>query len=82
MILYYRMTIDEYKQLVNNIEEVLKIHEDLLESLEQIAALPQTDQRIGKLFLNKASSIKAVHLKYCSSHPRAVNIIERYKYGL
>lgn len=76
------MTIDEYKQLVNNIEEVSSIHEELLESLEQISALPQSDQRIGKLFLNKASHIKAVHLKYCSSHPRAVNIIEKFKYVL
>lgn len=76
------MAIDEYKQLVNNIEEVSKVHEDLLESLEIISALPQSDQRIGKLFLNKASRIKDVHLKYCSSHPRAVNIIEKYKYVL
>lgn len=76
------MTIDEYKQLVNNIEEISNIHEELLESLKQMSALPQSEQRIGKLFLNKASDIEAVHLKYCSSHPRAVNIIEKYKYGL
>lgn len=73
------MTTDEYNQLVNNIEEVSKIHEELLESLEQVSELPQSDQRIGKLFLNKASFIRAVHLQYCSLHPRAVNIIEKYK---
>ncbi|XP_025425761.1 rho guanine nucleotide exchange factor 7 isoform X2 [Sipha flava] len=73
------MTVDEYNQLVNNIEEVSKIHEELLESLEQVSELPQSDQRIGKLFLNKASFIRSVHLQYCSSHPRAVNIIEKYK---
>lgn len=76
------MTIDEYIQLVNNIEEVSKIHEGLLESLEQVSTLPQSDQKIGKLFLNKASYIRAVHLQYCASHPRAVNIIEKYKYVL
>lgn len=74
------MTIDEYNQLVNNIEEVSKVHEGLLDSLEQVALLPQNDQRIGKLFLNKASYIRSVHLHYCASHPRAVNIIEKYKY--
>lgn len=74
------MTIDEYIQLVNNIEEVSKIHERFLESLEQVSTLPQFDQKIGKLFLNKASYIRAVHLQYCASHPRAVNIIEKYKY--
>lgn len=73
------MTIDEYNQLVNNIEEVSKTHEGLLESLEQVSGLPQSDQRIGKLFLNKASFIRAVHLQYCASHPRAVSIIDKYK---
>jgi len=76
------MTIDEYNQLVNNIEEVSKTHEGLLESLEQVSGLLQSDQRIGKLFLNKASFIRSVHLKYCASHPRAVNIIDKYKYVL
>lgn len=73
------MTIDEYNQLVNNIEEVSIVHEELLELLEQVSLLPQSDQRIGKLFLNKAANIRSVHLQYCSSHPRAVNIIEKYK---
>ncbi|XP_060847442.1 rho guanine nucleotide exchange factor 7 isoform X3 [Rhopalosiphum padi] len=73
------MNIEEYNQLVNNIEEVSKTHEELLESLEQVSGLPQSDQRIGKLFLNKASFIRTVHLQYCASHPRAVNIIDKYK---
>lgn len=76
------MSIDEYKQLVNNIENICKIHEELLESLKQISELPQSDQRIGKLFLNKACTIKTAHLEYCSSHPRAIVIVEKYKYVL
>jgi len=76
------MTIDEYDKLVNNIEEVFKVHKELLESLEQISTLQQSDQRIGKLFLNKATYIRAVHLQYCASHPRAVSVIEKYKYEL
>ncbi|XP_050528412.1 rho guanine nucleotide exchange factor 7 [Daktulosphaira vitifoliae] len=73
------MSMDEYNQLVNNIEEVSKIHEALLESLEKVITHSQAEQRIGKLFLNIASSIRDVHLHYCSSHPRAVSIIEKYK---
>lgn len=76
------MAIGEYNQLVNNIEDVFKVHNELLESLEQISTLPQSDQKIGKLFLNMASNIRSVHLQYCISHPRAVNIIEKYKYEL
>jgi len=73
------MVIDEYNQLVNNIEDVFKVHKELLESLEQISILPLSDQKIGKLFLDKASHLQSVHLKYCTYHPRAVNIIEKYK---
>lgn len=73
------MTVEEYNQLVNNIEEVSKTHEELLELLEQMSQLPQSEQRIGKLFLNKASYIRALHIQYCSLHPRAVSIIEKYK---
>lgn len=76
------MSIEEYNQLVNNIEDVSKVHEDLLGSLEQASEIPQSEQRIGKLFLNKASYLRQVHLEYCASHPRAVNIIEKYKYEL
>lgn len=73
------MTIDEYNKLINNIEEIYNIHEGFLQALEQVSMLPQSDQRIGKLFLNKVSHIQAVHLKYCVSHPRAVIIIDKYK---
>lgn len=76
------MTSDEYSQLVNNIEDISKAHEDLLETLEQVSGIPQSDQRIGKLFLNKASYIRSVHLEYCASHPKAVNIVEKYKYEI
>jgi len=74
------MSSDEYGQLVNNIEEISKVHEDLLEALERVSVISQSEQRIGKLFLNKASHIRAVHLEYCASHPKAVNIVEKYKY--
>lgn len=37
------------------------------------------DQRIGKLFLDKAPALEAVHKTYCMNHPRAVQIIEQRK---
>lgn len=74
------MSIDEYNQLINNIEDICKIHEELLESLKNISKLPQSDQRIGKLFVNKSLFIKNANLKYCCSHPRAITIVEKYKY--
>lgn len=35
--------------------------------------------RVGKLFLAKAPSIKRVHQAYCSRHPKAIVILDKYK---
>lgn len=35
--------------------------------------------RVGKLFLAKAPSLKRVHQAYCSSHPKAIVILDKYK---
>lgn len=37
------------------------------------------DQRVGGLFLQWASKIKAVHQTYCAGHPKAVCILDKYK---
>ncbi|XP_048518701.1 rho guanine nucleotide exchange factor 6 [Dendroctonus ponderosae] len=70
---------DEFKQLTGNINEVLDAHQQLLALVEQECAKPGPDQRVGKLFLNWAPKIKAVHQTYCSLHPRAVVILDKYK---
>ncbi|KAK9872328.1 hypothetical protein WA026_017143 [Henosepilachna vigintioctopunctata] len=73
------LTPDEYKQLTGNIIEVLDTHQALLSFLENEERLPGNDQKVGKLFLNWAPKIKSVHQKYCSLHPRAVCILDKYK---
>ncbi|XP_044750451.1 uncharacterized protein LOC123310839 [Coccinella septempunctata] len=70
---------DEYKQLTSNINEVLETHQMLLNLLEKEESKPGNDQKVGKLFLNWAPKIKNVHQTYCSLHPRAVCILDKYK---
>lgn len=70
---------DEFKQLTSNINEVVDTHRQLLSLVEQENAKPGTEQRVGKLFLNWAPKIKSVHQLYCSLHPRAVVILDKYK---
>ncbi|XP_045472847.1 uncharacterized protein LOC123679336 [Harmonia axyridis] len=70
---------DEYKQLTSNINEVLETHQMLLNLLEKEESKPGNDQKVGKLFLNFAPKIKNVHQTYCSLHPRAVCILDKYK---
>ena len=58
---------------MGNFVEIVQTHEDLLENLEN------HNDRVGKLFLSKAQTMKKVHQAYCASHPRAIVILDKYK---
>lgn len=82
--LYYNvrfcsLTQDEYKQLTGNIVEVLETHQQILNLLETESNKAGNEQKVGKLFLAWAPRIKAVHQTYCSLHPRAVCILDKYR---
>ncbi|XP_051155369.1 rho guanine nucleotide exchange factor 7 isoform X1 [Leptopilina boulardi] len=69
---------EEYKQLIGNIQDVLEIHQRLLSNLDS-ALLQDSDARVGNLFLNLAPRMKSIHSIYCSCHPQAVCILDRYR---
>lgn len=73
----YRLNKEEYKQLLGNVHEVLEVHQRLLSNLE--AAMTQ-DSRVGNLFLTLAPKLKSIHTMYCRNHPKAVCILDRYRY--
>ncbi|CAH1108583.1 unnamed protein product [Psylliodes chrysocephalus] len=73
------LTPDEYKQLTGNITEVLETHQQLLNLIEIESNKPGQDQKVGKLFLNWAPRIKNIHQAYCSLHPKAVCILDKYR---
>jgi Rho guanine nucleotide exchange factor 7 len=52
------------------------LHEDLLKDLEEC------NDRVGKLFLNKAPAMKKIHQTYCSLHPKAIVIVDKHKESL
>lgn len=74
--LIFSLTADEYAQLMCNFVEVVQLHEELLKDLEEC------NDRIGKLFLSKASIMKRVHQTYCVMHPKAIVIVDKHKENL
>ncbi|XP_011310589.1 rho guanine nucleotide exchange factor 7 isoform X2 [Fopius arisanus] len=72
------LTKEEFKQLIGNIDDIVEVHECLLLNLEAIAT-QGPDARVGNLFLTLAPRLQSVHLKYCSGHPQAVCIMDRYR---
>ena len=75
----YRLNDNEYRQLTGNILEVLDVHKSLLSLLEEHESKSLTEQKIGKLFLTWAPKIKSVHQTYCSLHPKAACILDKFK---
>lgn len=58
--------------MLGNFLEVVETHEELLTSLETC------NDRVGKLFLSRAATMKCVHQAYCAAHPRAIVILDKY----
>lgn len=79
-IYFCSITTDEFKQLTGNLPEVLDIHQQLLSLLEEEGSKASVDQRVGKLFLVWAPKVKNCHQTYCALHPKAVCILDKYKW--
>ncbi|XP_017780992.1 PREDICTED: uncharacterized protein LOC108565852 [Nicrophorus vespilloides] len=73
------LTTDEYKQLIGNFTEVLETHQVLLQFIGDENQKPHKEQKIGRHFLQHAPRMKAIHQAYCSLHPKAVCILDKYK---
>lgn len=56
-----------------NFIQVVETHEELYQNLEDC------NDRVGKVFLSKASILKNVHQSYCAAHPRAIVIVDKHK---
>ncbi|XP_001650251.2 rho guanine nucleotide exchange factor 7 isoform X6 [Aedes aegypti] len=70
------LNLDEYTQLMCNFVEIVEMHEDFLQNLEE------SNDRVGKVFLTKAPTMKKIHQCYCAAHPRAIIIVDKYREDL
>ncbi|XP_058125964.1 rho guanine nucleotide exchange factor 7 [Anopheles ziemanni] len=70
------LTGSEYAQLLCNFLEVVEMHEEFLQTLEEC------NDRVGKVFLSKAPTMKKIHQIYCAAHPRAIVIVDKFREDL
>ncbi|XP_073988103.1 rho-type guanine nucleotide exchange factor isoform X2 [Rhodnius prolixus] len=70
---------EETAALVNNIREVVNLHENVLSGVESAITKPPSEQRVGKLMLGMAPRFKQIHHSYCSVHPHAAFIVNKQK---
>uniref|UniRef100_A0A182PMB7 DH domain-containing protein n=1 Tax=Anopheles epiroticus TaxID=199890 RepID=A0A182PMB7_9DIPT len=67
------LSSNEYTQLMCNFLEVVEMHEEFLQTLEDC------NDRVGKVFLSKAPTMKKIHQFYCTAHPRAIVIVDKFR---
>ncbi|XP_053663253.1 uncharacterized protein LOC128712384 [Anopheles marshallii] len=67
------LSSNEYAQLMCNFLEVVEMHEEFLQTLED------SNDRVGKVFLSKAPTMKKIHQFYCAAHPRAIVIVDKFR---
>lgn len=63
----------EYNQLIGNFKVLVETHELFLMEIKEVNA------RIGRIFLAKAPILKRVHELYCTTHPKAILILDQHK---
>uniref|UniRef100_A0A0A9ZJ98 Rho guanine nucleotide exchange factor 7 n=1 Tax=Lygus hesperus TaxID=30085 RepID=A0A0A9ZJ98_LYGHE len=73
------VTKDEYATILNNLKEVITLHEVILGGVETAITKAPGEQRVGKLFLSVAPKFSQIHTTYCSGHPKAVFVLNKYK---
>lgn len=74
------MNREDYNGLVSNIAEIVEVHQNLVKNLVECSNSPLDQLRVGRVFLSSAARVKRVHERYCSTHPRAIVILEKYRY--
>uniref|UniRef100_A0A182TLK9 Guanine nucleotide exchange factor n=1 Tax=Anopheles melas TaxID=34690 RepID=A0A182TLK9_9DIPT len=67
------LSSNEYTQLMCNFLEVVEMHEEFLQTLEDC------NDRVGKVFLSNAPTMKKIHQFYCAAHPRAIVIVDKFR---
>uniref|UniRef100_A0A182NE90 DH domain-containing protein n=1 Tax=Anopheles dirus TaxID=7168 RepID=A0A182NE90_9DIPT len=67
------LSSNEYTQLMSNFLELVEMHEEFLQILEDC------NDRVGKVFLSKAPTMKKIHQFYCAAHPRAIVIVDKFR---
>uniref|UniRef100_A0A4W3IMC1 Rho guanine nucleotide exchange factor (GEF) 7a n=1 Tax=Callorhinchus milii TaxID=7868 RepID=A0A4W3IMC1_CALMI len=68
--------------LMGNLEDICSFQQILVQSLEECAKLPETQQKVGGCFVNLMLQMKSLYVTYCLNHPLGVNLLTEHRYEL
>uniref|UniRef100_A0A4W3IMG0 Rho guanine nucleotide exchange factor (GEF) 7a n=1 Tax=Callorhinchus milii TaxID=7868 RepID=A0A4W3IMG0_CALMI len=64
--------------LMGNLEDICSFQQILVQSLEECAKLPETQQKVGGCFVNLMLQMKSLYVTYCLNHPLGVNLLTEH----
>ncbi|XP_062358717.1 rho guanine nucleotide exchange factor 6 isoform X1 [Cinclus cinclus] len=75
---YDKLSAGDIAALLGNMEEISAFQQTLNQALEEVAKLPENQQRVGGCFMNLMPQFHSLYLMYCANHPSAVNVLTQH----
>ncbi|NWS81188.1 ARHG6 factor, partial [Toxostoma redivivum] len=75
---YDKLSAGDTAALLGNMEEISAFQQTLNQALEEVAKLPEHQQRVGGCFMNLMPQFRSLYLTYCANHPSAVNVLTQH----
>ncbi|KFW86647.1 Rho guanine nucleotide exchange factor 6 [Manacus vitellinus] len=75
---YDKLSAVDIAALLGNMEEISAFQQTLNQALEEVAKLPENQQRVGGCFTNLMPQFRSLYLTYCANHPSAVNVLTQH----
>ncbi|NWY64963.1 ARHG6 factor, partial [Erithacus rubecula] len=75
---YEKLSAGDVAALLGNMEEISAFQQTLNQALEEVAKLPENQQRVGGSFMNLMPQFRSLYLTYCANHPSAVHVLTQH----
>ncbi|XP_066195322.1 rho guanine nucleotide exchange factor 6 isoform X2 [Sylvia atricapilla] len=75
---YDKLSAGDIMALLGNMEEISAFQQTLNQALEEVAKLPENQQRVGGCFMSLMPQFRSLYLTYCANHPSAVNVLTQH----
>ncbi|NXT29966.1 ARHG6 factor, partial [Syrrhaptes paradoxus] len=75
---YDKLSAVDIASLLGNVEEISAFQQTLNQALEEVAKLPENQQRVGGCFMNLMPQFRSLYLTYCGNHPSAVSVLTQH----
>ncbi|NXX30196.1 ARHG6 factor, partial [Nicator chloris] len=75
---YDKLSAGDVVALLGNMEEISAFQQTLNQALEEVAKLPEHQQRVGGCFMSLMAQCRSLYLTYCANHPSAVHVLTQH----